>query len=698
MTMNEAVGLYREWHKFDPSGVVDIDIPEPKGRLKQLGLLKRLDYLSQKWNEGEDVYYYHHFRKNSPMLFVDEKGNYFIYGYIRVTPKGIDDWLTTNNFVYKPPNKKKGVTKLGILQLLAYEDENGQLVSMMFNDRYYVSHTDKDFTYISSAMMENPAPCPYQKQIENLVRKIEKNPKAMKRLEKALANYEGRENLPAPITAAAALAAAKLTASQAFLKSIVTGVSTATFAVGISATILGGILVSWLTHFVKNKVVPPNMPPPPKWVDHMVQQFQQGGLKDPKDIQKRIEDIWDHQDFESKVAVYHREYGFGTQLRQKMKANQGPMTEMTKQNLAENRIRDMFRDPRYRGRIPDKDIKIILKSGGSWARVYGLGNMKKAWKGLKDSGFVKLEGHAWVWQYPMENPELTDIELIKKALEMVYRWAYLGKIGSAGTAFKFFRDRGIKVAFNEVGYAFAQGRTKRHKEIAQHGHILAEYPQGEKKENPLDPESIYDEVGGCMVCPYAKECAEMMGAGGYTCDDEYGTCPPEIIARHRGQKNPESAKCPKCGGEGWMDPSGKYVCIKCSHVFTIQHDPLSSRFNPAENPIKSKSQWRFLKARRPDIFADWQRKYPVYYDELPERANPLTYGDYKEALLGEGWAKQDYTRMISKADTEEERKELTHIRDDEDDHGDRLIKLMGCKKKRKNTAETILSSMGGEGR
>ena len=856
MSSNEAVGLYREWHKFDPSGVVDIDIPEPKGKLTQLGLLKRLDYLSEKWNKGEDVYYYHHFRKNPPMLFKDEKGNYFIYGYIRVTPRGIDDWKTTNNYVWKPPNGKKGVSKLGILQLLAYEDGNGQLVSLMFNDRYYVGHTDKDFTYISSPMMENPASCPYMKKIEQLVKKIEKNPKAMRRLEKALANYQVRENIavPAIATEATKVAIAKATASQAFLKSIVTGVSTATFAVGITATILGGILVTWLTDFIKNKVVPPEMPPPPRWVDHMVKQFKGAGATDPADIQERIEKVWNHQDFDSKTAIYHREYGMKGlshpakrgranakcavcgfpsedhkfavykgyteehEFQRKASARtksvpRSRANQPTKEDLAANRIRDMFRAPQYHGQVPDKDIKIILKPKGTWARAYGLGNMKKAWNSLKRENFVKLEGRMWIWQYPMENPEYTDVELIKKALEMIFRWAYLGKIGSPATAFKFFRDRNIKVSYQEVGYAFSNGRTKRHRELQKYGHILSEYPEGEKKEekkeNPnayqhQSPEdSIYDEVGGCMVCPYVKECAEMMGAGGYTCDDEYGTCPPELIARHRGQKkNPESAKCPKCGGEGWLDVSGKYECVKCGHYFTVKDDPLSSRFNPEANPIKSKAQWRFLKARYPQMFESWQREAPVNYDELPERANPreeipiptgklaelddimkkfgwtcrfdmggedewmwrsylkddhwiftifhderpgsiayafptylreeghiydelvatltmalkdasvvkgdyqkvyiykenpLSYDDYKEALEGEGWAIGDYKDMISKADTEHERKVLTHIHDEEEEHVDELTDLMGCKKK-KNPAETILSHLGGEGK
>jgi hypothetical protein len=42
-------------------------------------------------------------------------------------------------------------------------------------------------------------------------------------------------------------------------------------------------------------------------------------------------------------------------------------------------------------------------------------------------------------------------------------------------------------------------------------------------------------------------------------------------------------KCPKCGGESWLDVSGKYQCVKCGHYFKIEVDPLSSPFE--SNPI-----------------------------------------------------------------------------------------------------------------
>jgi len=56
--------------------------------------------------------------------------------------------------------------------------------------------------------------------------------------------------------------------------------------------------------------------------------------------------------------------------------------------------------------------------------------------------------------------------------------------------------------------------------------------------------------------------------------------------------------------------------------------------------------------------------------------NALTYEDYKDAILGEGWADGDYKDMVSKADTPEEKAVLTHIMEEEQEHTDELLGLM----------------------
>ena len=282
MAYEEAAELYREWHDFESEEVLDINIPEPKGELKYAGLVKRFDYMDDKWNKGEDVYYYHHFRKGWPRVYKDSKGNHFIYGYIRVTPRGIDDWLKTQKFEWKRPNPKKGVSKLGVAEMLVYEDAvTGETKTVMFGDRYFVAHTDKDFCYISSPVRSNPKAKPIAVlQLENIVEGIRKDKRAMRVLECALANRP-RGNpiaVPAAIATKAAEAAAKTAASQAFLKSVVAGVSTATFGVGMVATVLGSLLVNFVVGYIKNKVTPPTMPPPPKWVAKMTQSYMEAGV------------------------------------------------------------------------------------------------------------------------------------------------------------------------------------------------------------------------------------------------------------------------------------------------------------------------------------------------------------------------------------------------------------------------------------
>jgi len=476
MPLSEAVELFKDWHQFDPAGVMDINIPEPKGQLRFRGYIKRLDYLSDKWNQYEDVYYYHHFRKNFPALYEDEKGNYFVYGFIRVTKRGIDDWKIVNNLVWKRPDAKKGVAKLGVLQLVSFEDiDTGKTETLMFDDRYYVGHPDLDFTYISSPVRANPSAPPLAVQhLLSVVENIKKDKKAMKALDRAL-SYHRKQMKPrarANLSVVPAAVLTKMMTSQAFLKSIVTEVSTATFGVGIIATILGGLLVDWLVSTARNKAIPPQMPMPSSWVTRMTKSYVEGGIKDPKDIQTRLEEIWKHLDFDQKREAYERDY---------------------------------------------------------------------KWPGKE-----KLQ--------VTENPkEFTEAQLVQKAYEITFRWAYANKIHSSAEAFSFFRKRGINVSFVAIGSAFDSGKTKRIKE-------------------------------------------------------------------EQARENPESEKCPKCGGEGWLDVSGKYVCVKCGHAFTVERDPLASRFNPAENPLKSKSQWRLFKARYPEMFNDWQRHAPVNYQDLPERA------------------------------------------------------------------------------
>jgi rubrerythrin len=55
----------------------------------------------------------------------------------------------------------------------------------------------------------------------------------------------------------------------------------------------------------------------------------------------------------------------------------------------------------------------------------------------------------------------------------------------------------------------------------------------------------------------------------------------------------------------------------------------------------------------------------------------ISYGDYKEAVEGEGWAIGDYKDLLKKAETQEEKDTIEHIVKDEQEHLGLLLKLRG---------------------
>lgn len=54
--------------------------------------------------------------------------------------------------------------------------------------------------------------------------------------------------------------------------------------------------------------------------------------------------------------------------------------------------------------------------------------------------------------------------------------------------------------------------------------------------------------------------------------------------------------------------------------------------------------------------------------------------NYKEQIEGEGWAINDYKGKIAEAKTENEKKVLTHIMNEEKEHLSELLELENCKK------------------
>ena len=93
-------------------------------------------------------------------------------------------------------------------------------------------------------------------------------------------------------------------------------------------------------------------------------------------------------------------------------------------------------------------------------------------------------------------------------------------------------------------------------------------------------------------------------------------------------------KCPKCGGDGWLDPSGNYDCVKCGHLFKLDDkdpispdkDPLSSHFAPS-GPYEGIGM-----QSREEIYDDLEDVYGQGKIDLDEFPRFDEYFDYLSTL------------------------------------------------------------------
>lgn len=70
---------------------------------------------------------------------------------------------------------------------------------------------------------------------------------------------------------------------------------------------------------------------------------------------------------------------------------------LTKVQVAENAIRDMFISKQYNEKIPCEDVSVMLNSP-RWYSLYGKKELKEAWDILVEERFVHREGDYWVWE------------------------------------------------------------------------------------------------------------------------------------------------------------------------------------------------------------------------------------------------------------------------------------------------------------
>lgn len=72
------------------------------------------------------------------------------------------------------------------------------------------------------------------------------------------------------------------------------------------------------------------------------------------------------------------------------------LPDLTRVEVAENAIRDMFLSKQYDEAVPCEDVSFILNSP-RWYSLYGKKDLKEAWDFLVKEGYVHREGNYWVW-------------------------------------------------------------------------------------------------------------------------------------------------------------------------------------------------------------------------------------------------------------------------------------------------------------
>lgn len=107
----------------------------------------------------------------------------------------------------------------------------------------------------------------------------------------------------------------------------------------------------------------------------------------------------------------------------------------TKINIAENAIRDMFFHQHYNKRVPDKDIKFILRDQHFWGSRYGSKNLKSAWKHLVKDGYIRKEDNYWLWGLMgMEDNPMNAAEIQTQILYGVQEAVISYRKGKRGVA------------------------------------------------------------------------------------------------------------------------------------------------------------------------------------------------------------------------------------------------------------------------
>jgi len=103
LEMEKSIDLFKSWHQREPQRILSVDVPDRKGRIRKLGKIVRIDYISDKWHKGKYVYYWHPIEKNHPRFGIDDSGQYYCLGKQPAKDVGLVEYEGRNSTVGKAP-------------------------------------------------------------------------------------------------------------------------------------------------------------------------------------------------------------------------------------------------------------------------------------------------------------------------------------------------------------------------------------------------------------------------------------------------------------------------------------------------------------------------------------------------------------------------------------------------------------------
>ena len=181
-----------------------------------------------------------------------------------------------------------------------------------------------------------------------------------------------------------------------FMTSLVTGLGTATFAVGIISAIVGGVIANIINEKRRAEVGPsghaiPDIDPPKKWIEHTARQLLSSGMKNKKKIQDKIINMWKSMSYEQQLSIFNKEYGV-SEIRQveknpkkgeyaKYPKNLKKLTKKQHKEIVNKLSKLSLKELRRRQDITNKQLELAYNKRDTKA----LDNLNVMWGHLREA-------------------------------------------------------------------------------------------------------------------------------------------------------------------------------------------------------------------------------------------------------------------------------------------------------------------------